>query len=176
VNFIILPLILLFLATCSKKDNDLYKVVSIHDGDTISITIKSFLGISLKTEKVRLIGIDAPEIEQKPWGIKAKNHLKKLIKESDWLVRLEFDIQHKDRYGRLLAYVWDKNGKMVNYMMVRDGYAVLYTVPPNVKYVNLLINAQRLARQEGKGIWGKDGLKELPSEWRERYKSLNLSP
>lgn len=58
---------------------------------------------------------------------------------------------------------------MLNYMMVRDGYAVVYTVPPNVKYAEWLLQAQRLAREEKKGIWGKDGLTEAPSEWRKKH-------
>lgn len=177
INLIILLSIsLVFIVCCSKKEDNFVKVVNVHDGDTVTVQKEKGWSIFSKTEKVRLVGIDAPEIEQKPWGTRAKNHLKNLIKESDWLVRLEFDIQHTDKYGRVLAYLWDKNGRMINYMMIRDGYAVVYTVPPNVKYVDLFLNAQRLARQEGKGIWGKEGLKELPSEWRRKNKVLDSFP
>ncbi len=160
-----------FLVTisCESKERDYYKVTEVHDGDTVTIIMDSFLGIFLKTERIRLIGIDAPELAQEPWGRKAKNHLKKLIKESDGMVRLELDVQHRDKYGRVLAYLWRKDGKMINYLMIRDGYAMLYTVPPNVKYVELFTEAQKLARNETRGIWGKDGLSETPSKWRKEH-------
>jgi len=106
-------------------------------------------------------------------GRKAKDHLKKLIEESDWHVKVELDIQHRDKYGRTLAYLWDKQGRMINYMMVRDGFALIYTIPPNVKYIEWFIEAQKLARQEKKGIWRKDGLEEKPSEWRKKIPAIN---
>lgn len=84
-------------------------------------------------------------------------------------MKIELDVQHRDKYGRILAYLWDKNGNMINYMMIRNGYAMVYTIPPNVKYVELFVEAQRLARQEKKGIWSKDGLTEKPSDWRKQH-------
>ncbi len=141
-------------------------VTEVHDGDTVSIRTKSLFGITLSIEKVRLIGIDAPEIKQEPWGRKAKRNLKKLINESGGVVYLEYDLDRRDRFGRILAYLWDKKGRMLNEKMLEDGYAVLYTIPPNVKHVSLLTDAQRKARQNKAGIWGKDGLKESPKDWR----------
>lgn len=141
-------------------------VTEVHDGDTLSIRTKSLFGITLSVEKVRMIGIDAPEIKQEPWGRRAKKNLKKLINESGSIVYLEYDIDRRDKYGRILAYLWDKKGRMLNQKMLEDGYAVLYTIPPNVRYVNLFTEAQQKARQKKVGIWGKDGLKESPKEWR----------
>lgn len=163
-------LILIFLAcfTCVKEEK-YYRVIEIHDGDTVSVIKGSFFRIAMEVEKVRLIGIDAPEIAQQPWGSRAKDYLRKIIKESHWYVRIELDIQHRDRHGRLLAYLWDKQGRMINYMMIREGYAMVYTVPPNVKYVELLTEAQKLARKEKKGIWSKEGLSESPSQWRKKH-------
>lgn len=161
-------IICLFCLTCVKKEK-YCRVIEIHDGDTVSIITGSFFGITTEVERVRLAGIDAPELAQKPWGGKAREYLRKIIKESHWYVRIEFDIQHRDRYGRLLAYLWDKQGRMLNYMMVRDGYATVYTLPPNVKYVDWFLEAQRLARQEKRGIWGNDGLTETPSRWRKQH-------
>lgn len=166
---VLLFLLFFYVPACAKKQNDYYKVTEVNDGDTVTIATSKFFGLLVKTERVRLIGIDAPELAQEPWGRRAKNHLKKLIKESDWQVKIELDVQHRDRYGRILAYLWDKQGRMLNYMMLRDGYAMVYTVPPNVKYVDWFLEAQRAARQEGKGIWGKDGLTETPSEWRKQH-------
>lgn len=132
-------------------------VTNVHDGDTVSIKIKSFLGIAISVEKVRLIGIDAPEIKQEPWGRKAKKHLKKLISESDGSVYLEYDLDRRDKYGRLLAYLWDKKGRMINEKMIEDGYAAVFIVPPNVKYVKRFMEAQQTARQKMSGMWGKGG-------------------
>ncbi|MEJ5228077.1 thermonuclease family protein [Thermodesulfovibrio sp.] len=163
---VLLLFIIFVYPACAKRESEYYKVTEIHDGDTLTIVKDSFLGILVKTERIRLIGIDAPELAQEPWGRKAKNHLKKLIRESSWLVKIELDVQQRDKYGRLLAYLWDKNGNMINYMMIRDGYAMVYTIPPNVKYAEKFVEAQRVAREEKRGIWGEGGLKEKPSDWR----------
>ncbi len=132
-------------------------VTNVHDGDTVSIRIKSLFGIATTTEKVRLIGIDAPEFRDEPWGRRAKKHLKKLINESGGSVYLEYDLDRRDKYGRLLAYLWDKKGRMINERMIEDGYAVVFTIPPNVRYVKKFSEAQQKARQNKSGIWGKDG-------------------
>lgn len=166
--FLLISLSLLITATCSDRAETYLKVTEVNDGDTVTVVTKSFFGIIIKTEKVRLIGIDAPELAQEPWGRRAKNHLRKILRESDWQVKVEIDVQSRDRYGRVLAYLWTKGGEMINYKMVRDGYAMVYTVPPNVKYAEKLLEAQRLAREEGRGIWGKDGLTETPKKWREK--------
>lgn len=138
-------------------------VTRVHDGDTISVIMNT------EKKKVRLIGIDAPETGQRPWGKRAKKYLETLVNASEWRVRLEFDIDKRDKYGRFLAYVWTENGELVNLLMVKSGYAMLYTIPPNVKYANELREAQREARNMRLGIWGEKGLKEKPSNYRKRY-------
>lgn len=139
------------------------KVVKVHDGDTVSVVIGE------KTEKVRLLGIDAPEMGQRPWGAKAKRHLEGLLKRSGWTVSMEFDIEKRDKYGRLLAYLRGRDNRLINLEMVEDGYAVLFTLPPNVKYGDKLRNGQRLAREKGLGIWGKQGLKEMPLDYKKTH-------
>jgi len=138
-------------------------VIRVHDGDTISVIMYA------KKEKVRLIGIDAPEIGQRPWGKRAKKYLETLVDASDRKVRLEFDVVRRDKYGRSLAYVWTDNGEMVNLLMVKSGHAVLYTIPPNVRYTNELRQAQKEARDMRLGIWGEKGLKEIPGDYRKRH-------
>ncbi|RME11542.1 MAG: thermonuclease, partial [Aquificota bacterium] len=69
-------------------------------------------------------------------------------------VYLEFDVQKTDRYGRLLAYVWLSDGRMLNEVLVKEGYAMVYTIPPNVKYQERFLQAQRYARENRKGLWG----------------------
>lgn len=135
-------------------------VVTVHDGDTISVVTGG------KQEKVRLIGIDAPEIGQKPWGYEAKKHLEKLLGFSGGEVTMEFDLEKRDKHGRLLAYLRLKDGRLLNLLMVKNGYALLYTIPPNLKYVNELREAQSEAREKRLGVWSAEGLKERPQDYR----------
>jgi endonuclease YncB( thermonuclease family) len=69
-------------------------------------------------------------------------------------VELERDIQERDRYGRMLAYVWpDGTMLMLNEQLVAEGYTLALTVPPNVRYAGNFANAQRIARENGLGLW-----------------------
>src|SRR3954469_7533878 len=99
-------------------------VKRISDGDTFRCA---------DGRRVRLIGIDSPETEQEPYGAAARQTLLQRI-PLHTVVRLETDMAPVDRYGRVLAYVW-AGPKLINEAMVRDGWALLYTVPPNVRYV-----------------------------------------
>jgi len=149
-----------------------YVVTSVHDGNTVSIKVESFAGFPLKIERLRLIGIDAPELGQEPWGRRAKRHLKKLLSESGWVVTVEFDVDRRDKHGRLLGYLWNrKKGTLVNERMIEDGYAVLYSFPPNVRYDERFTEAQKTAQSKGLGIWGKKGLTQSPSLWRKDHPS-----
>lgn len=149
--------------SADRSEAPIVKIIRVHDGDTVSVLI------GRRRERVRLIGIDAPEIGQKPWGSRAKKHLEELLRHNGSLVSIEFDIDRRDRYGRLLAYLRTPDGKFINLQMVKDGYAVLFTFTPNVRYVNSLRDAQRYARENGLGIWGRDGLKETPQEYKRRH-------
>lgn len=141
-------------------------VTEVNDGDTVTAGLKSLAGIAAQVERVRLIGIDAPELNQEPWGRRATRHLKRLIREGGGTVYLEFDVQDRDRHGRLLGYLWTKNGILLNERMIEDGLAVLFTSPPNVKYAERLTRAQEKAKAGARGIWGKGGLTASPSQWR----------
>jgi len=87
-------------------------------------------------------------------GWKAKQYLKSLLPRYT-RIKVETDVQLYDDYGRLLAYIW-KGDILINEVMVREGYASVYTFPPNVKYVERLIKAQKEAQLKRKGIWGSD--------------------
>ena len=105
---------------------------------------------------VRYIGIDTPETkhptkEVEPYGKEASEANRKLVDGKT--VRLEFDVQEQDRYGRLLAYVYLEEGTFVNAWLVQHGYAAVMTVPPNVKHQELFLRLQREAREEGRGLW-----------------------
>jgi micrococcal nuclease len=80
-------------------------------------------------------------------------------------VALERDVEVRDRYDRMLAYVW-ADGHMVNWALVRQGWAVVLTYPPNVQYVDWFTDAQRRAREESVGLWGIGGFDSLPRDRR----------
>lgn len=116
--------------------------------------------------KVRLIGIDSPEIPQGRPGRDAREVLRRLIPEGT-TVRLEGDAALRDRWGRTLAYAWAGN-RLVNEAMVLAGWAVRYTVPPNVKYDRRLERAQNEARARRAGLWASGGFECRPADYRRR--------
>jgi micrococcal nuclease len=131
-------------------------VVRVIDGDTLVARLGP------DEEHVRLIGIDTPETK-KPgtpvecFGVEASAHLTELLPPGT-VIRLERDIEDRDRYGRLLAYVHRlPDDLFVNHAMVADGFAAAYTVPPNVARVDEIGEAARAARSAGLGLWGRCG-------------------
>lgn len=149
--------------TQTKYGNRFFTVAKVIDGDTIELD---------NGERVRLIGIDTPEIHFNSklmrdakktgqdyntiisLGKKAKNFTLEIADGEK--VRLEFDVEARDRYKRLLAYVYLKDGRMLNAEIVKEGYGFVYTVPPNVKYSDLFIRLQREAREQNRGLWQKN--------------------
>lgn len=127
-----------------------YKVVRVVDGDTYVI---SFNG---KDEKIRIIGVDTPEsvhsnsTKNVPEGKIASDYVKNLLDGKT--IGLEFDVQERDKYGRLLGYVY-LGETMINKHLLEEGYAKLATFPPNVKYVDELTQIQTKARDNNKGFW-----------------------
>ncbi len=106
---------------------------------------------------VRYVGVDTPEIHHPMKGVEragkeASEANRKLVDGKT--VRLEFDVQEQDRYGRLLAYVYLEDGTFVNAWLVEYGYAQVMTVPPNVKHQELFLKLQREAREAGRGLCG----------------------
>jgi micrococcal nuclease len=124
-------------------------VVRVVDGDTIHVRLGERL------EKVRYIGVNTPEVHhptrgEEPGGRAAAGVNGQLV--NGRRVRLELDAQSRDRFGRLLAYVW-VDATMVNAELVRRGVAQVMTVPPNVRSQALFVRLQREAREAGRGLW-----------------------
>ncbi|HWB72117.1 MAG TPA: thermonuclease family protein [Egibacteraceae bacterium] len=124
-------------------------VTRVVDGDTLVVA---------GGERVRLIGVDAPE-SVKPhspvecYGREASRHLALLLPPGT-PVRLEADVEPRDRYGRMLAYVYRVgDGLFVNAAMVRDGYAQPLSIPPNVAHADEFVALARQARQTNRGLW-----------------------
>ncbi len=149
--WLVLLLILLPSPVTSQGDSATVQVVRVIDGDTIQICC-----IFGDREKVRYIGINTPEIHHpmkgiEPFGKEASEANRKLVDGKT--VRLEFDVEQQDRYGRLLAYVFLKDDTFVNAWLVEHGFAQVMTVPPNVKHQELFLKLQREAREAVRGLW-----------------------
>jgi micrococcal nuclease len=127
----------------------LVRVTKVTDGDTIHVT---YLG---HDERVRLIGIDAPEV---PWyggaeecfGVRAGLYARERLTGRS--VRLVFDANQRDRYGRLLAYVY-LGQELFNLTLVQLGYATADPVPPDTRMAPVFASAQSQARAAGRGLW-----------------------
>jgi len=114
--------------------------------------------------QVRLVGIDAPDLQQQPWGQAAKERLEVMIEGRP--VLLEFDVQDKDTFGRRLAYVW-QDGVLLNEKLVKEGYVLWVARSPNHKYDQRLARAQEWARLMGLGVWNPEQPMRLtPAEFR----------
>lgn len=135
----------------SNISSELYKVVRVVDGDTLIIDYNG------TEERVRLIGVDTPESvhpdkeKNTEFGTTASNFSKDLL--TDKYVKIELDVQERDQYGRLLAYIY-LDDVMVNKLLLQEGYAKVATYPPNVKYVDDFTAIQEEARNNKKGLWG----------------------
>ncbi len=122
------------------------KVTRVIDGDTVELE---------SGQHVRYIGIDTPETvdPRKPvqcFGEEASKKNKELVEGKT--VRLEKDVSDKDQYGRLLRYVW-VGESMVNLELVKQGFAHSYTYPPDVKYQEKILKAEKEAREGKLGLW-----------------------
>ena len=129
-------------------------VIRVVDGDTIHVRLGE------RVEKVRYIGVNTPELHhptrgEEPGGREAADVNRRLV--AGQRVRLELDVQARDRYGRLLAYVW-VGSVMVNAALVRLGYAQVMTIPPNVRHQQRFVALAREAREAGRGLWGARAL------------------
>lgn len=159
----------LLLVSCQKPElpqGRSVKVERVISGQTIEI-IDNLNPVPV-LEALRLIGIQAPDLKQQPWGLEAKTQLERLTLGKE--VLLEFDIQQKDSFNRLLGYIWqDQN--LVNEQLVKQGYVLGEDKVPNTKYSQRLANAQERARLMGLGIWNPEQpMRVSPSEFRRQQR------
>jgi micrococcal nuclease len=146
VAFVLLLALLAAPALATALEGAVVRVV---DGDTIHVRIGA------RVESVRYIGVNTPEVHhpqrgEEPGGREATAINRQLVAGKQ--VRLEMDVQARDRYGRVLAYVWIGD-VMINAELVRLGYAQVMTVPPNVRHQALFVKLQRDARDARRGLW-----------------------
>ena len=162
------------LESLEIRRNTVYKakIERVVDGDTAIISFIFDDGSKYLKERVRFLGVDTPETvhPNKPvqyYGKEASDFTKSQL--TDKVVWLQTDVNAKDRYDRMLAYVWLKEPTkaelddeaaireyMFNAKLLLDGYAQLMTIQPNSRYANLFVHFQREAREAKKGLWGKD--------------------
>ena len=167
LGVIALFFLLIFLMSCTQSEqtfrsfgfleksnlpySDAVRVFKVVDGDTF--WIKNRAG---KNVKIRLIGIDAPEDrnafhkKKHPFGITSKRYLDSLFLHKE--IRLEYDVDSLDRYGRTLAYAY-LNDTFINAELIKNGYALLMTVSPNVRYQSQFVEGQSYARSNRLGLW-----------------------
>ncbi|QNP31054.1 thermonuclease family protein [Cylindrospermopsis curvispora GIHE-G1] len=181
----LLPIVLccslmFLLVGCQSKDKTKdsivqARVVRVVSGQTLEVAKIGEPTNSVSS--VRLIGLDAPDLRQYPWGEDARKLLEKLIQDANSdnttnnntnsaQITLEFDLQTQDKFGRNLAYVW-KDQVLVNEQIIKQGYALFAGRSPNHKYDLRLENAQHWARLMGEGIWNPENpLRLTPGQFR----------
>lgn len=156
---------LLFLVSCSvpvRSEQVQIRVERVISGNTLEVRDLSASG---GAKRVRLIGIEAPDLQQNPWGDAAKQQLERLIEGQTLL--LEWDIEREDGSDRQLAYLW-RDGKLVNEELIAGGYVLAQMRSPNLKYDRRFTQAQEKARIMGQGIWDSQSpLRLHPSDFRQ---------
>jgi micrococcal nuclease len=129
------------------------KVQRVSDGDTFVATVKG------RRERIRVIGVDTPESvdpnrPDEPFGEEAADFAKHFLHGAT--VRLAGDVEPRDRYGRMLAYVWLDDGTFWNALLAAEGYAQQLTIPPNVTYASLFRRLVAEARRNDRGLWAQE--------------------
>lgn len=149
-KFVIPILILFFLLSISHAE--IHKIKRVIDGDTLLL---------MNGERVRLIGVDTPETKHPQkrveyFGREAYLFTKQMVDGKE--ARLEFEKKKKDRYGRLLAYVYLSDGIFLNAEIIKEGYGFAYTRFP-FKYMEEFRRFEREARENRKGMWKENNVK-----------------
>jgi endonuclease YncB( thermonuclease family) len=138
------------LQKTSESSSEWIQVKRVVDGDTIELE---------SGEKVRYIGMNTPESVKagsavECFGKEASVKNKELVEGK--MVRLEKDVSEKDKYGRLLRFVYLEDGTFVNDVLVREGYARVSTFPPDVRFAERFLASERVARDDKRGLWADE--------------------
>ena len=146
---ILSPTIVFLLLFISCSNQQILICARVIDGDTIVLS---------NGEKVRLIGVDTPETKhsQKPveyYGKEATAFTKRMV--GGKVVKLKYDVQRRDEYDRLLAYVYLMNGTFLNAEIIKQGYGHAYTRFP-FKYMEQFKQYEKEARENKRGLWTKE--------------------
>lgn len=157
INILTLILFYLFSSLAAAEEAHFLRAI---DGDSILVEVRGL------RQEVRLLCVDAPEHDQDPWGDKAREFVNAFCLRG--LLDLEFDLDHNDRYNRLLAYVW-QGGRMLNVELARAGLAFPAYYKPNRKHLAEIQAAAEEAKAAGSGFYAPDVSIVPPSKWRKRH-------
>ena len=165
-----LCLILLFGCSGNREEANLIpaRATRVFSGQSVEVVLAEGSGIT----KVRIIGIDAPDLRQSPWGEAAKKRLSELV--IGLPIDLETDSLKSDRFNRIQAHIW-RDKVLISQQLVKEGFVLANTEYPH-SYSKLLIDAREYARLMGLGIWNpKLALRQTPSQFRARIKNNHQS-
>ncbi|MFO7980205.1 MAG: thermonuclease family protein [Candidatus Aminicenantes bacterium] len=155
------------LVQCSSQA-DYGKVTVVYDGDTIQVQLTTG-----EKEKIRLIGVDAPETgaDDKNTRLKAlfsKRFAFKFLYKKQ--VKIEYDWEKRDKYGRLLAYIWTEDGTFFNEFIIRKGFAKAYIrFKYKTEFKERFLQAEEHAKKRGNGIWKKEPFPLILSRETSKY-------
>jgi len=147
------------LADCGVAAGELLKVAYVTDGDTLKLQ---------DGRSVRVLGINAPEITHgkkagQPLGRESRLQAQAFIAAANSEIRLGFERETQDHYGRLLAHVYDNRGRSLGAAQVRSGMAMQIAVPPNSAQMDCLLRVEKEARQKTLGMWGNSYWRPQPT-------------
>lgn len=156
-----------FLFSCNSQveHHGFYsaEIARVLSGQTVEVVLTK----TSKATKVRITGIDAPDLRQSPWGRKSKERLSELILGMS--VKLETDSLESDRFNRINAHIWHHN-TLISQKLVKEGCVLANSDYPHA-YSKLLMHAQEYARLMGYGIWNpQQALRQTPSQFRSKTK------
>ncbi len=152
-SVVVLVVVIVLLVTGGDEESTSAEVTitRVVDGDTVEASVNG------KTEDVRYIGVDTPESVKPDAPVEcyalAASHFNEDLVEGE-TVRLEYDAEERDVYGRLLAYVY-LDDTFVNAELVERGYATTLTIPPNIRFAELFAELENDASEAGRGLWGR---------------------
>lgn len=143
------------MAECARppRDAETVNVRHVHDGDTLILEDE---------RKLRVLGYNSPEIARRerpaePLGMQAREQLVQWLENSGKRIRLQYDAERKDRYGRTLAHAFLEDGRSIAELMLQAGLATGLVIPPNLQHTACYSTAEQRARDRKQGVW------ELPS-------------
>jgi endonuclease YncB( thermonuclease family) len=146
-------------AECGLGTGELHEVMQVSDGDTLKLR---------DGRSVRVLGINAPEIIHgkkpgQPLGRESRMQVQAFIDAANGQVRLGFEQEVRDRYGRILAHVYDSRGRSLAAAQLRTGMALQIAVPPNSAQMHCLSGIENEARQKRLGVWRNSYWRPLPT-------------
>lgn len=162
------------MAECGPPpgDAETVGVRHIHDGDTLILEDE---------RRLRLLGFNTPEIERRerpaePLGAQARERLVQWVESSGRRIRLQYDSEGKDRYGRTLAHAFLEDGRSIAELMLQEGLATSLIIPPNLKHAACYAETEHKARVQQRGVWALPSYQPADLEklqnYRDRYTVL----